>query len=204
MDDTQDALPALDWEILKARMRRTEQDLQAEFEPSDDQVRLRLERRAAGLAATTAAIAQEQQLELLLFELSEEFYAVETRHVEAVVPLRQMTPIPGTPEFVLGVMSMRGRIRSIVDLRRFFELPLTGLSDRNTVVVLSGGDMEFCLLADRVVGSQSIAAARLQKPLSNLAGIRTDYLLGVTHQHWAVLDAEKLLRDSRLIVNDIN
>lgn len=204
MDDTQEALPALDWEHLKERMRLTEQGLQAEFEPSAEQVRLRLEQRAASLAATTAAIAREPLLELLLFELCEEFYAVETRHVEVVVPLRQMTPIPCTPEFVLGVMSVRGRVRSILDLRRFFELPLTGLSDRNTVVVLSGGDMEFCLLADRIVGSQSMAAIRLQKPLSNLAGIRADYLLGVTHQHWAVLDAEKLLRDSRLIVNDIN
>lgn len=204
MNDTKEASPALDWELLKERMRQTELGFQAEFEPTVDQVRLRLQQRAARLAATVSANAQEQQLELLLFELSEEFYAVETRHVEVVAPLRQLTPIPCAPEFVLGVMTVRGRIRSILDLRRFFELPLTGLSDRNTVVVLSGGDMEFCLLADRVVGSQSMAAIRLQKPLSNLAGIRADYLLGVTHQHWAVLDAEKLLRDSRLIVNDVN
>ncbi|HVK99638.1 MAG TPA: chemotaxis protein CheW [Dongiaceae bacterium] len=202
MEHKQADHPALNWTALKEKMRAVEQRLQDEFEPSSAQIRDRLQQRATRLATKPAAEDHEKQLNLLVFELSEETYAVEARHVVAVVPLRQLTPIPCTPEFVLGVMNVRGNIRSVVDLRRFFELPLAGLSDLNSVVLLGGPEMEFCLLADRILGNRSFPAAQLQSSLSNLTGVRADYLLGVTWQHWAVLDANKLLRDSRLIVND--
>lgn len=193
----------MDWESLKERMHKIELSLRTELEPTADQTRVRLQQRAARLAEQPASEVEEETLELLVFELSGEIYAIESRYVETVVPLHQLTPVPCTPDFVLGVMSVRGRIRSILDLRRFFELPITGLSDRNSAVVLSGAGMEFCLLTDRIKGTQSIPVTHLQAALGNLAGIRADYLLGVTGQHWAVLDADKLLQDSRLVVNDI-
>lgn len=202
MSESEDASPRMDWALLKERMRQTELRLQAEVEPTADQIRERLQQRAARLAVAETTPTQEALLDVLVFEVSEELYAIETRYVEEVLPLRQFTPIPCTPAFVLGVMNVRGRICSILDLRRFFELPLAGLSDRNVVVALSGEGMEFCLLAERMVSSRTIAVAELQEPLSHLAGIRADYLLGVTHRHWAVLDAGKLLQDPRLVVSD--
>ena len=203
MEQKSEIHPTVDWVSLKERMHRIELSLRAEREPTAEQTRLRLQQRAVQLAEQPASEVEEETLELLVFELSDELYAVEARYVEAVVPLQQLTPVPCTPDFVLGVMSVRGRIRSILDLRRFFDLPITGLSDRNSAVMLSGEGMEFCLLTDRIKGTHSIPVSQLQAPLSNLAGIRMDYLLGVTAKHWAVLDAIKLLQDSRLVVNDL-
>lgn len=203
MEDSKEKNPVLDWTLLKDRMQQIELRLREEFEPTAEQTRFRLQQRAAHLAQAAVTEVQEATLELLVFELSDELYAVESKYVETVVPLRQLTPIPCTPAFVLGVMNVRGRIRSVLDLRRFFELPITGLSDRNSAVMLAEGGMEFCLLSDRIIGTVSLPESKMKTPPANLEGIRVDYLLGVTAQHWAVLDGKKLLQDSRLLVNDI-
>lgn len=203
MVDSKEVKPVLDWTLLKDRMHQIELRLREEFEPTAEQTRFRLQQRAARLAQSSSPQSQEAVLELLVFELSDELYAVESEYVETVVPLRQLTPIPCTPAFVLGVMNVRGRIRSVLDLRRFFELPITGLSDRNSAVMLAKDGMEFCLLSDRIIGTLSLARSKVMPPPANFEGIRVDYLLGVTAQHWAVLDGKKLLQDSRLLVNDI-
>ncbi|MFI8743811.1 chemotaxis protein CheW [Pseudomonas sp. NPDC077186] len=137
-------------------------------------------------------------LEVLRFTLGEELYAVESRHVATVMPLPQFTPLPGTPPFVLGIVSVRGHIVSVLDLRVLFELPIEGLSDRNYLVVLCGDDMEFGLLADQIRGIGQLPQSGLQPELANLKGIRADYLLGVTLDQTTVLDGARLLGDRNL------
>src|SRR5262245_23828892 len=114
MENKEDVLPVLDWDSLKQRMRDIDLRLQEEHASTPESIRRQLQQRAARLAATPAMVKQEHELELLVFELSGEFYGIETRYVEAVLPLRQLTPIPCTPDFVLGVMNVRGHIRSVL------------------------------------------------------------------------------------------
>jgi len=100
------------------------------------------------------------------------------------------------------VMNLRGQILAIVDLRTFFELPAAGLTEINRVIVLSGGDNEFGLLADSIKGTRSVAAAELQEGLPTLVGIRGMFLKGITGQMLAVLDGGRLLADGRLKVSE--
>src|ERR1700712_5225839 len=68
-------------------------------------------------------------LELLEFSLAQERYAVENRFVREVCPLKELTPLPCTPPFLLGVVNVRGRILPVLDLKKFFDLPEKGLTD---------------------------------------------------------------------------
>lgn len=77
-------------------------------------------------------------LDVLEFRLAEERYAVEIRHVSEVHPLKELTPLPGTPAFVLGVVNVRGRILPVVDLKKFFELPDEGLTDLHRIILVEG------------------------------------------------------------------
>ncbi len=146
--------------------------------------------------------AEEELLDVVEFLLSGEQYAIESVYVTAVHSLKDLTQLPCTPPFVLGVMNMRGKILSVVDLRVFFELPRRALSDLNMLIVLQNDTMTFAIPADGIVGTRGIPRASLLATLPTLTGIRGEYLLGITPQRLVVLDGCKLLGDSRMVVHE--
>jgi purine-binding chemotaxis protein CheW len=169
---------------------------------ADGNVTRILRERAAALARPEGTALPTETLELLEFSLANERYAVETRFVAEVQPLRDLTPLPGTPPYVRGVVNLRGRILPVYDLKKFFALPEQGLTDLHRIVVLDGGDFEIGLLADLVVGVRQLAPDALSPPLPTLSAIGAEYLKGVTGDRLVVLDIERLLNDPRIVVND--
>jgi purine-binding chemotaxis protein CheW len=162
-----------------------------------------LHARARALARPPhRAAAADASLELLEFRLAQECYALETRHVREVYPLRDLTPLPCTPPFVLGVVNVRGRITPVIDIKKFFDLSDRGLTDLHRVILVRGNDLELGLLADVIVGVRSIPVDSLQVSLPTLTGIRADYLKGVTAERLVVLDLERILTDPKIIVNE--
>jgi purine-binding chemotaxis protein CheW len=146
--------------------------------------------------------SDETPLEIVEFILAGEHYAVEAAYLREVSPLRSLTPLPGTPPFVLGIINLRGVILSVLDIKKLFGLADKGLSDQAKVLVLSSPEMEFAILADAIVGNSSLLESTLRNDLPTLTGIRRDYLRGLTAEHLVLLDAGRLLADPSLIVND--
>jgi purine-binding chemotaxis protein CheW len=168
--------------------------------PAIDQV---LRARALTLARAPAdASSGRDTLELLEFKLANERYAVETRYVSEVYPLRDLTPLPGTPPFVRGVVNLRGRILPVFDLKKFFELPEQGLTDLHRIIVVRGHDLELGLLADVVVSVRTLAADALSPPLPTQSAIGAEYLKGISEERLVVLDLERILADPKIVVND--
>jgi purine-binding chemotaxis protein CheW len=158
--------------------------------------------RARVLARAPLHLAPaDAKLELLEFRLASERYALETKYVQEVQPLRQLTPLPCTPSFVLGIVNVRGRIVPVFDLKKFFDLPEQGLTDLHRIILLRGNGLELGLLADVIVGICRVAPETLQPSLPTLTGIRADYLKGVSDQRLVVLDLERIVSDPKLIVH---
>lgn len=167
----------------------------------DAEAQLILRARARALARPAAPLAPAgSTLELLEFGLAKERYALETRHVQGVHPLRELTPLPGTPPFLLGIVNVRSRIVPVLDLKKFFELPEQGLTDLHRVILVRGDDIELGVLADSTHGVHDIPAASLQPSLPTLTGIRAQYLLGITATRVVVLDFDRILSDPSIIV----
>jgi purine-binding chemotaxis protein CheW len=162
---------------------------------------LRLRARALARPSQDAQAAGPS-LEVLEFRLARESYALETRHVQEVYPLKNLTPLPCTPAFVLGVVNVRGRITPVIDIKKFFDLPDKGLTDLHRIILVRGGGLELGLLADVIVGVRSLALDSLQACLPTLTGIRAEYLKGVTADRLVVLDVDRLLADPKIIVNE--
>jgi purine-binding chemotaxis protein CheW len=141
-------------------------------------------------------------LDVLEFRLAEERYAVESRHVREVYPLKDLTPLPCTPPFILGIVNVRGRILPVVDLKKFFDLPEQGLTDLHRIILVEGNGLELGLLADATVGVRAIPADGLQPSLPTLTGIRSEYLKGVTAERLVVLDVARILADPKIIVHE--
>ncbi|MEJ2201393.1 MAG: chemotaxis protein CheW, partial [Desulfuromonadaceae bacterium] len=128
-----------------------------------------LKKRALTLAEKPSdRTANKDLMEVVEFLLAEERYAIESSYISEVYPLRDLTTLPGTPPFVRGIINLRGKILSIIDLRIFFALPETGLSDLNKVIVLHNRNMEFGILADTVLGARSILRGSLLPALPTL------------------------------------
>jgi purine-binding chemotaxis protein CheW len=161
-----------------------------------------LRQRAQALAQVPPPPAADTVLELLEFGLASERYAIERRYVQEVHPLRELTPLPCTPPFILGIVNVRGRIVPVLDLKKFFELPERGLTDLHRTIIVRGHDLEIGLLADVIFGINAVPAESLQPSLPTLTGIRADYLKGVTAGRLVVLAVERILSDPKIIVHE--
>jgi purine-binding chemotaxis protein CheW len=161
-----------------------------------------LKRRAQTLASPPPEERHEEQIEIIEFTLAHERYALETRHVREVYSLRELTSLPCTPAFVLGVINVRGHIVAIIDLKQFFDLPQGGLTDSTKVILIGDDDGQMGIVVDAVDGVRHMPVSALQPPLPTLTGIRADYLRGVTGERVAVLNAAAIWADPRMVVNE--
>lgn len=194
---------SVEWSEIHRRLAVAQAALEWEQAPAPDAAKQILKARAQALAREPeSGEAAGESIEILEFRLTYENYAIESSFVREVYPLRDFTPVPGTPPFILGIVNVRGQILSVVDLKTFFELPAKGLSDLNKVIVVHDGDVEFGILADVVIDVRPLSVATIQPSLPTLTGIREEYLKGVTHDRLVVLDGAKLLSDRKMIVRE--
>ena len=170
-----------------------------------DKNKLILHERAVRLAVGTTKVETDQEnIEVIAFDLSSETYAFETSYVNEVHPLKNYTRIPGLPEFVLGLVNVRGHIFSVIDLRKFFGLPEKGLDELNKVIFLQDEQMEFGILADNIQGILSFPLGAIQKKLPDTLEIGSKYIKGITPDHLIILDAKKILEDEAIIIDQSN
>ena len=144
----------------------------------------------------------EDYLEVLEFLLAYENYAIETGYVQEVYPLKDFTPLPSVPAFVLGIVNVRGRIIPVINLKRFFDLPDKGLGELNKIIIIREAEMEFGILADALLGIRKVPRARIQPAPAADSSVRTEYVKGVTDERLIILEAAKILSDRKLIVQE--
>ena len=125
------------------------------------------------------------------------------KYVREVILTGEITPVPGTPDYIAGICTIRGEIISLVDLRALFSLAEKGLTDLNRVFVLTDGKMTFGILADHITGVETIPIERLEPAPAGLTPIGSGYLKGVTGESVVIIDAAAILSDPRMVINDI-
>jgi purine-binding chemotaxis protein CheW len=192
---------SIDWSSVYRRLEATRAALELRVMPTPEEERRILRARAQALAREPErGEVARGALEVMEFLLAYERYAVESSYVREVYPLKELTPLPCVAPFVLGIVNIRGQILSIINLKRFFDLPEKGLTDLNKLVIVHDAHMAFGILADAILGVRSIPLKDIQPSLPTLTGIRDAYLKGVTGERLVLLDAGKLLADQKLIV----
>lgn len=164
-----------------------------------DEAHAILRRRAQDLARPRREEEWDRDaLPVVEFVLSGERYALDAGQIREVAPIHSLLPLPGTPDFVLGIINLRGEIHSVVDLRKLFGLPEHATGKRGYAVIIHSEDMEFGLFAEEVPGAAMLRPSDLADSLPTLSDIRSEFLKGVTGQGLVYLDAVRLLADPRL------
>lgn len=192
----------INWSEILQRVEKARESLERGAAPTPKEKGAILKARARILARETEeASAGREFLDIIEFNLADETYGIESALVREVYPLKDFTPLPGTPPFVLGIVNVRGQILSVIDLKKFFNLPEKGLGQLNKVIIIRNDRMEFGILADAVLDARPVPLETIQAAPPTVTGIGAEYLKGVTGGRMIILDAEKILGDEKIIVH---
>ena len=193
----------MDWDDIYRRLNTAQAAIGQTRTPSEEATRQILHHRARQLALEPPeAVSDVLSVTVIEFCLASETYAVELTSVREIIPLKELTPVPCTPPFVLGLINIRGQLLSVISIKKFFQLPEKGLTDLNKVIVVSVGGFEIGILADAILTVKTILLSEIQPAIHTFTGIQAQYLKGITHDQTILLDLQALVTDQKLIISE--
>lgn len=160
-----------------------------------------LQKRAKILSKTVLPSENSNKsFSLLRFQLGLETYAIESKYVIEVVSTKDLTPLPGVPSFVIGLLSVQGKIWSVIDIRDFFGIQKQGISDHPRAILTETPHLRFGIMADSKL--EIINVDSLCPPPDIHEKIPRNFIKGTIEHTTIVLDLNALSADTRLIVQD--
>jgi len=187
--------------ISEMRNHREESNINPCDISDAEKIRQQLSERATDLGRPEGGPPDTSSIEVIKFKLVYLDYAVEMRFVREVVLTREITPVPTSPDHIIGVCPVRGEIIPLVDLRVLLSIPERGLTDLNQVIVLTNGHITFGILADQITGISLLPIDEIQKAGPEFAPGEPNYIFGVMSSGLMVINAAAILGDPKMIVD---
>lgn len=133
------------------------------------------------LEALRQPVADEMrnQRQLLSFSLGSEDYALDIECIREIIKPREVTDIPRVPEFILGIISLRGIIIPVYDLKQRLKLGKTEISPASRIVVSQHGERVVGLLVDSISQVIRLPVQNIEPPPAVLSGLDRDMVEGV-------------------------
>ncbi len=146
-------------------------------------------------------------LQLVTFSIGEEEFGVDILKVQEIIRTMEITKVPKAPEFVEGVINLRGKVIPIIDLRKRFGMA-TRDHDKNTrIIVIEINNMIVGFVVDSVSEVLRISADTVEPPPPVVAGVESEYIKGVgklADRLLIMLDLDRLLsREEKDILNQV-
>jgi Chemotaxis signal transduction protein len=138
-----------------------------------------------------------QKGRFLTFALGNESYGIEIRHVTEIIGIQPITEVPELPEYIRGIINLRGKIIPVMDVRLRFKKPIKEYNDRTCVIVVDINDISIGLVVDNVAEVLSIPDSEVVAP-PGINGGGNKYIKGigkVNSEVKLILDCDKLLSD---------
>ena len=144
--------------------------------------------------------AQEdtQKGKFLTFSIGSEFYGIEIKYVTEIIGIQAITEIPELPQYIKGIINLRGKIIPVMDIRLRFKKEPKEYNDRTCIVVVDMKDISIGLIVDNVSEVMSIRDEDIVPPPEINKGVNNRYIKGIGKVGKDVkllLDCEKLLSD---------
>jgi purine-binding chemotaxis protein CheW len=143
----------------------------------------------------------------LTFKLNVEEYGLEILKVQEIMKMVEITKIPRTPDFVRGVINLRGKVIPVVDLRLKFSMDKQAATDKTCVIVVqvkrNGTTVTMGIIVDEVSEVLDITAEQIEPAPEFSSSVNTDFILGmgkVGKKVITLLDADKVLSGGELAV----
>jgi purine-binding chemotaxis protein CheW len=112
-----------------------------------------------------------------IFKIGDEIFGIGIDRVVEILKIQKIFTIPGLPEFLSGVMSVRGNIVPVIDLRRRFGIKPSGNKER--IIIVRYGQEKISFLVDDIKEILSLSPEEIRTPPSIFKGFKTEYLTGL-------------------------
>ena len=117
--------------------------------------------------------------QLVVFQLSEQTYGIDIASVYEIIRMEKITRVPRTPDFVEGVINLRGRIIPVIDLSRRFNHSFAERTNSSRIIIVDVGGSTIGIIVDAVSEVLRIQAASVEPPPPMIHGIDAAYLRGI-------------------------
>ena len=155
--------------------------------------------------ATQAPVVQKEESQYLTFLLGSEMFAIDILGIKEIIEYGSLTSVPMMPDFIRGVINLRGAVVPVVDLSARFGREASTVTRRTCIVIVEaaheGEAHDIGVLVDAVSEVLEIPDAEIEPPPSFGAKVRADFISGmgkVKDRFVIVLDANKVLSVSEL------
>jgi purine-binding chemotaxis protein CheW len=132
-------------------------------------------------------------------KIGNEFYVIDIMKIKEIIKTIKLTPIPKAPDFIEGVINLRGIVIPIVDMRKRFELPISEEKNpRSRIVIVSIEKKIVGLIVDEVKEVIKINVKEIKPPPRMLEGVNTEFIFGVykyNEELLMILKLDSLLTD---------
>lgn len=165
-------------------------------------LRKRAERLAVrGAVFSASAENGESACDYLYFDVDNEKFAIETSFIKEIRKIESITPIPCTPAWMSGVVSVRGHILQVIDMGKYFGLNRGEKSEKNQLVVMGDREIVFCILAEHIHGVRDISDVDIVRQQDGgFSGAA--FCQGITGERIFVINAKKFINDPGLEIDE--
>ncbi|OBR65040.1 chemotaxis protein CheW [Paenibacillus oryzae] len=114
----------------------------------------------------------------LTFALGSEVYGIEIRYVTEIIGVQSITPVPELPEYIKGIINLRGKIIPVMDVRLRFRKPFREYNDRTCIIVVDIKEISIGLIVDAVAEVMTIEESNIVSP-PDLNQLSRRYIQGI-------------------------
>ncbi|MEJ5363046.1 MAG: chemotaxis protein CheW [Spirochaetota bacterium] len=118
-------------------------------------------------------------LQLVSFKLDEIEYGIDILSVHEILRIPEITRLPNTPEYIKGVINLRGNVIPVVDIRLRFGMQQVALTELSRIIVVEIGEKLVGLLVDNVHQVIRLSRSRIDEPHDLIEGISTEFISGI-------------------------
>jgi purine-binding chemotaxis protein CheW len=120
-----------------------------------------------------------QEIQVACFRLHDDVYAVDIMRIKEIVRPQKLSILPKAPDFVHGVINLRGTVVPVIDLRKRFDLPLQTENASTRLLIVKAAGQSLGLVVDDVTEVITMPVKDIKPPPNFVKGVGGEYLLGV-------------------------
>ncbi len=151
--------------------------------------------------AEAAERLNDELIQWVTFQLGDETYGINVMQVQEVLRVSEIAPVPGAPDYVIGIINLRGNVVTVVDTRSRFGLPYKAPDDMSRIVIIEASEHVIGILVDSVAEVVELRADEIEAAPNVGNEESSRYIQGVTSRDGNLLilvDLNKLLTDEEI------
>ncbi|ASI24046.1 TPA: chemotaxis protein CheW [Aeromonas salmonicida] len=143
-------------------------------------------------------LAEDEVLQWVTFQLENETYGINVMQVQEVLRYTEIAPVPGAPEYVLGIINLRGNVVTVIDTRSRFGLPSGDVSENSRIVIIEAEKQVIGIMVDSVAEVVYLRSSEIDAAPAVGTEESAKFIQGVSNRDGQLLilvDLNKLLSD---------